>query len=416
MLCGLAQTLPEMVFFRLAQGIAGASLVPLSQAVLFDINPPERHGRAMSAWGQGVLIGPMLGPVLGGWLTDHYSWRWVFYVNLPMGILAFLGVMAFLPQGETKRTRFDFLGYGLLALAIGALQLTLDRGPLQDWFESKEIWIEAVIAGLALYLFIVHSATSKHPFFRPGLFSDRNFVSGNVFIVIVGLVVYATLSLLPSLLQTLLHYSVYQAGLLTAPRSLGMIASMTLSGYLVGKVDTRVLIAGGFGMVAVAMWQMTHFNLEMSGDLVFWSGILQGFGSGIVTVPMSTLAFASLSRDLRNEASAVYSLVRNIGSTIGISLAQTMLMRNTQIVHSTLVEHVSPFNLAARNPQISSMLGSHSGIAMLNAEVTRQAAMVAYIDNFQFMLVLTLLALPLLLLVREGRSRRKIGVQEVAID
>jgi MFS transporter, DHA2 family, multidrug resistance protein len=414
MLCGIAQSLPEMVIFRIAQGIAGAALVPISQAIMLDIYPPEQHGRAMSAWGTGILLGPMLGPILGGFLTDNYSWRWVFYINAPLGILAFIGVWTSLPRNQMQRSRFDFLGFGLLALAIGALQLTLDRGPSAGWLRSTEIWIEATIAGLALYLFVVHSVTAREPFFRAGLFKDRNFLSGNVFIFIVGLVMFATLSLLPALLQNLLHHTVYQAGLLTAPRSIGMIAAMTVSGYLVGRIDTRPLIALGFALIALSLWQMTRFNLQMDGSLVFWSGILQGLGSGFITVPMSALAFASLPESLRNDGSAFYSLMRNIGSSIGISLAATLLMNNTQVVRSTLVESVSPYNLAARDPQLAQALASSEGAAMLSAEITRQASMVAYLDNFQFMFWLTVLVIPLLLLVRE--SRRKIDLPEVAVE
>jgi DHA2 family multidrug resistance protein len=416
MLCGLSQDLPQMVLFRFLQGLAGASLVPMSQAVLLDINPVEKHGRAMSIWAQGVLIGPMLGPLLGGWLTDHYSWRWVFYINFPLGILAFLGVAASLPRGGARHSRFDFLGFALLAIGIGALQLTLDRGPMQDWFESIEIWTEAVLSGLAFYLFWVHSATSRHPFLRPTLFADRNYLTGNVFIFIVGVVVYATMSLLPSLLQGLMGYPVFQAGLLTAPRSLGMMAAMTIAGPLIGRIDPRAMIGCGFGLAAFSIWQMTQIDLSMGGDLVLWSGILQGFGTGLVSVPMSTLAFASLPGDLRNEGSAFFSLVRNIGSCIGISLAQTLLMRNTQVVHASLAAHVSAYNLAARDPQLLHRLSTPAGMAAFNGEVTRQAAVVAYIDDFQLMFVLCLLALPLLLLVKKPRRKVADELPEIAVE
>ncbi|HZP11283.1 MAG TPA: DHA2 family efflux MFS transporter permease subunit [Nevskiaceae bacterium] len=414
MLCGLAQTLPQIVLFRFLQGLAGAALVPMSQAVLFDINPPERHGRAMAAWGQGVLIGPMIGPILGGWLTDNYSWRWVFYINLPLGILAFLGVLAFLPHGETRKSRFDFFGFALLALFVVSLQLGLDRGPLMDWFGSTEIWIEFTLAALALYLFAVHSATTAHPFFRPALFKDRNYVSGNVFIFVVGVVMFATLALLPPLLQQLLGYPVYEAGLLTAPRSVGTLAAMMLVGPLIGKVPSRLIIGAGFSLTAISLWQMTQFSPEMSGAPIVWSGLVQGFGTGLAYVPMATIAFASLPGNLRNEGSALFSLTRNIGSSIGISAVQALFVRNTQIVHASLVEHVTPYNLANQNPQLAAALSSHSGMAAFNAVATGQAAMVAYLDDFYLMFFLTLLTLPMLLMVREARRGKK--VPQVAVE
>ncbi|MGH8456331.1 MAG: DHA2 family efflux MFS transporter permease subunit [Stenotrophobium sp.] len=415
-LCGMAQTLPQIVLFRLLQGVAGAALVPMSQAVLFDINPPEQHGRAMAAWGQGVLLGPMLGPILGGWLTDNYSWRWVFYINVPLGILAFLGVVAFLPKGETRRSRFDFTGFALLSLAIGALQLMLDRGSLKDWFGSTEIWIEATVAGLGLYLFLVHSATNRNPFIRLSMFKDANFLTGNVFIFVVGIVIFATLALLPPLLQNLMGYPVFEAGLLTAPRSIGSLAAMMIVGRMVGRIDARIIIGIGFALTAVSMWQMTRFDITMDGGPVFWSGIFQGLGTGIAYVPMATLTFATLDPALRNEGAAMFSLTRNIGSSVGISGLQALLTSNTQVVHSTLAEHISPYNLVAHDPHLAAQLATHAGTAAVNAAVTAQAAMVAYLDDFQLMFILTLLTMPLLLMVRIGKQSSKEDAPHVAIE
>ncbi|MDR3416546.1 MAG: DHA2 family efflux MFS transporter permease subunit [Nevskia sp.] len=400
MLCGMAQTLPQIVLFRLLQGLAGAALVPMSQAVLFDINPPAQHGRAMAAWGQGVLLGPMLGPILGGWLTDHYSWRWVFYINVPLGVLAFLGVAAYMPDGDRRRSRFDFPGFALLSIAVGGLQLMLDRGSLKDWFASTEIIVEATVAGLAFYLFLVHSATSRQPFIRPSLFKDRNFLTGNIFIFVVGIVLFATLALLPSMLQDLMNYPVYDAGLLTAPRSLGSLVAMLVVGRLVGRLDARIIIGAGFVLIAVSSWQMTQFDAQMNGEPVFWAGVLQGMGTGIAYVPMAALTFATLPPQLRNEGSALFSLTRNIGSSVGISAVQALLTSNTQVVHSTLVQHINPYNLAARHPQLATQLAGHAGRAALDAAINAQAAMVAYLDDFWLMFILTLVAMPLLLLVR----------------
>lgn len=414
MFCGLAQTLPQIVIFRFLQGMAGAALVPMSQAVLFDINPPERHGKAMAAWGQGVLLGPMLGPILGGYLTDNYSWRWVFYINVPMGIMAFLGVLAYLPKSEIRRSRFDFLGFSLLSLAVGGLQLMLDRGPLKDWFSSPEIWIETTVAGLSFYLFLVHTMTSKNPFIRPSLLKDRNFFTGNIFIFVVGIVIFATLALTPTLLQDLMHYTVYEAGLLTAPRSLGTFAAMLFIGRLVGKIDARLIIGVGFLLTAISLWQMTNFDLQMNADPIFWSGIVQGLGTGIVYVPMAAITFATLPSDMRNEATALFSLTRNLGSSIGISAVQAMLTSNTQVVHATLAEHVTPYNLVARDPAMAAQLATQTGAAAINAGVTMQAAMIAYIDDFQFMFILTLVTIPLLLFVRSASKGKE--APHVAIE
>jgi DHA2 family multidrug resistance protein len=414
MLCGLAQTLPQAVLFRFLQGLSGAALVPMSQAVLFDINPPERHGKAMAVWGQGVLIGPMLGPIIGGWLTDNYSWRWVFYINVPLGILAFLGVMLYFPKGEGRRTPFDFFGFALLSVFVAALQMTLDRGPIKDWFNSTEIWIETTVSALALYLFVVHSATSAHPFIHPALFKDRNFVTGNIFIFVVGVVIFATLALLPPLLQNLLNYPVYEAGLLTAPRGLGTLVAMTVVGRMMGRVDSRLVIGIGFALAAVSAWQMTRFDLSMDGAPVFWSGIVQGMGTGIAYVPLAALSFASLPASLRNEGAALFNLMRNIGSSVGISAVQALLVSNTQVLHASLAARVSPYNLAARDPQLAATLGSHASMAGFNARLTDQAAMIAYIDDFQLMLWLILLSMPLLLLVRD--VRRKSDAPPMAVE
>jgi DHA2 family multidrug resistance protein len=399
-LCGLAQSVPEIVLFRLLQGLSGAALVPMSQAVLFDINPPERHGRAMAIWGQGVLLGPMIGPILGGWLTDNYSWRWVFYINVPLGVLALLGVMAFLPEGERRRSRFDFTGFALLSLTVGALQLFLDRGSLKDWFSSTEIRVEAGVCAVALYLFVVHTLTAKQPFLRFAMFKDRNYLAGNIFIFVVGVVMFATLALLPPLLQDLMNYPVYKAGLLIAPRSIGSLMAMLVVGRLVGRVDGRLIIGTGLALVALSAWQMTHFDMQMDGWPVNWSGIFQGIGTGAAYVPMATMTFATLLPALRNEGAAMFSLSRNIGSSIGISTMQALLVSNTQTVHASLAEHLSPYNLAARNPAMAAQLASHDGAALLNAGVNAQATMVAYLDDFKLMLILTLLAMPLLLLLR----------------
>lgn len=403
-LCGMAQTLPQIVIARLLQGISGAALIPMSQAVLLDINPPERHARAMSVWVMGITIGPILGPALGGWLTEHYSWRWVFFINVPFGILCFLGVMAFMRETQLRVSRFDFFGFASLSLGIGALQLMLDRGQSNDWFAHPETWVEAGIAITSIYLFVMHLLTTRNtPFVSPALFKDRNFLTGNLFIFIVGVVLFATLALLPPLLQGLLEYPVVLTGLITAPRGLGTLAAMFVVARIMGKVDSRLIIATGLLLTAVSLWQMTGFYLQMHYDLVIWSGVLQGFGTGLVFVPLSAIAFATLAPSLRNEGTAFFSLIRNVGSSIGISAVTTLLTRNTQIMHARLAERVTPFG-DSLNGVTSHMLSTQTGLAALNANVTRQASMIAYNNDFKLMLVLTLCAVPLVLLLRPAQS------------
>jgi DHA2 family multidrug resistance protein len=413
-LCGLAQNITEIVLCRLLQGICGAALVPLSQAVLFDINPRELHGRAMATWGIGVTLGPILGPALGGWLTENYSWRWVFYINVPIGILAFLGLLIYLPARKGNRARpFDFFGFVTLSVAIGALQLVMDRGQLKDWFSSPEIVAEAILCGLALYLFLVHMLTHEHPFINRALFKDANFVASNVFIFVVGVVLFATLALLPPMLQDLMNYPVVTTGFVTAPRGIGTLFAMILVGRMVGRVDARLLMAGGLAVTTVAAWQMTQFSLTMDSRPIVVSGILQGFGVGFVYVPLSTMAFATLAERFRTEGTAFFNLLRNLGSSIGISAVQTLLTRNTQAVHASLAAHLTPY-AATANPALAAAAANDASLTALNAEVTRQASMVAYIDDFKLIMWMTLALIPFLLLMRRGGGSA--GAEAIAME
>jgi len=411
-LCGLAQSLDQIVFFRVLQGAFGAALIPMSQAVLFDAYPPAQHGRAMSIWGLGVVLGPTIGPMLGGWLTDNYSWRWVFYINVPFGMLAVLGVLAYFPDTSHARKHFDFFGFAMLGLFVGALQVMLDRGPLKDWFSSTEIRIEAIVAALSFYLFITHTLTAERPFVRLAMFRDRNFFTGNVLIFLVGIVLFATLALLPPMLQDLLGYTVFQSGLVTAPRGLGTLIAMLLVGRLVGRIDVRLIIGTGLALTALAMWQMTRFSLQMDMSPVVYSGLIQGFGTGIVYVPMATLAFVTLPPMMRNEGTAMFNLVRNVGSSIGISAVQALFTRNTQVVHASLAAHITPFVFATH---AFGVYAGHAAEAALNGMITAQAAMIAYLDDFHLMMVMTLLSIPLLLFVRNARAAGG-GAANVAME
>jgi DHA2 family multidrug resistance protein len=416
-MCGIATSLPQIVLFRFLQGVGGAALVPLSQAVLFDINPPENYGRAMSIWGIGVTVGPILGPALGGWLTQNYSWRWVFYINLPIGILAFFGLLLTMPESRNaKSSRFDFFGFAMLSLGIGALQIMLDRGQLKDWFSSPEIMIEAGLAAMGFYLFLIQMFSSRDPFLRPELFKDRNFVASNVFIFMIGVVLFATLALLPPMLQNLMNYPVVLTGIVTAPRGLGTMLAMFLVGRLIGRIDVRLIMTFGLAMTAYSLWQMSHFSLLMGYWPVVWSGVAQGLGVGFTYVPLSTVAFTTLPANLRNEGTAFFNLLRNIGSSIGISVVMFLLTRNADRMHAALAQNITPFT-SQNNPAIAAAhvdLGTTKGLLALNGLITSQATMIGYLDDFKLMMVLTLVTIPFLLLIREAAP--KTGDHQVVME
>jgi DHA2 family multidrug resistance protein len=403
-LCGVATSLAQMVIYRLLQGICGAALVPLSQSVLLQINPPQRHAKAMSVWGMGVILGPIIGPALGGWLTDQYNWRWVFFINVPFGLLAAAGILIFIRDTRrAHRESFDFFGFATLSLAIGALQMFLDRGELKDWFGSTEIWVEATIAGLAFYLFVVHTVTATdRSFLNRDLLKDANCTVGTILMFLVAIPLFGTMVLLPTMLQDLLNYPVLTTGFVLVPRGLGTMAAMFVVARLIGRVDTRLIILAGLTLTAVALWQMTGFSLLMGMGPVISTGVLQGFGLGLVFTPLSVVTFSTLPRQILTQGTAIFSLTRNIGSSVGIAIVEALLVENTQVVHSRLVEQLRPDNPLARLPHMAApfSLTDPSGIAALNAEATRQAAMVAYIDNFKLMMVIVIVGLPLLLLLR----------------
>ena len=404
-LCAVAQSLPEMVAFRVLQGVTGAFLVPLSQATLFDINPRERHARAMALFGGGIMIGPILGPVLGGWLTDSFNWRWVFLVNIPIGTLAALMLLRFLPKSPKSSHRFDLMGFALLGLALGALQLMLDRGQHEDWFQSAEIWIEAGVFAAAGWMFVVHTLTAKSPLFDRSLFADRNFALGLMFMMVTGVLLLAGLALLPPLLQQLYGYSVLQSGMMTAPRGVGTLISMLVAGRLVDKVDLRILVAAGLGLMGWSLHMMTGFAIEMGSGPVVWSGLVQGLGLGLVFVTMQSLAFATLAPQMRTHAASLLNLSRNIGGSIGISLVTSLLARNMQSAHADMAGHVTEQVLPSISQGIATQFGLpvQSALALANAEITRQAAFIAYIDDFWIMMWLTFAAIPLVLLLRPAK-------------
>jgi len=404
-LCGIAQNLGEMVLFRALQGISGAFISPLSQTAMLDTTRPSRQPQIIAVWGLGIMIGPILGPLIGGWLTENWNWRWVFYVNLPVGIAALSILLAQLPTRPIQKRRFDLFGFAMLGLALSATQLFLDRGNQADWFNSVEIWIELAVAVSAAWIATIHLITTKNPLFHRALFADMNFVIALLFMIVIGVVMFATMALLPLMLQQLLGYDVIGTGMILMPRGVGILISMQLSSFLMRKgIDARWIVAIGFLIGAWSMTWMAHWSLAVDQYSITVSGLVQGLGIGLVFIPLNVTAFATLPPSLRTDGSSLLNLTRNIGSSVGISVAMTLLARNTQKVHSTLAEHVTP--------SISSMFDFSSitqfagygdaATAMVNAEVTRQAAMVAYIDDFYLMMWLSLAAVPLVFLMRKN--------------
>lgn len=409
MLCGAAQNLSQIVLFRLIQGVFGASLVPLSQSVLLDTYPTKQHGSAMAMWGVGVMLGPILGPSLGGLLTEYYSWRWVFYINLPFGLLAWFGLMAFVHETPIIRTRrFDLSGFIMLSISIGALQMMLDRGQSLDWFANPEVLIEAILLGLALYLFIVHIFTKDHPFIEPGLFKDRNFSVGLIFIFIVGIILLATMALLPPFMQHLMGYPVINVGYVLAPRGVGTMIAMLTVGKLSGKVDPRYKIFLGLILTTFSLWEMTFFTTDTAASEIVRTGIVQGLGLGFLFVPLSTITFSTLASHYRNEGTALFSLLRNLGSSIGISVVITYLAQRTQANHAAFADYINPYSFALQQGVDSGIydLTSAQGLALINSQVSHQAATLAYLQDFRLMMWITLAAIPLVLLLRKPATTR----------
>ena len=400
MAAGASANLGQLVFFRLLQGAFGASLVPLSQAVLLDNYPRSQHGRAIGIWGVGVMIGPVIGPALGGWLTESLSWRWVFYINLPVGLLALAGLGLYVRRSfRQKKLPFDWFGFTLLSLAIGGLQMMLDRGQSLDWFASPEIIFEAIIAALCLYLFIVHALTARRPFLNMVIFADRNLSTGLIFMFMVGMILLSTMALLPPYLQNLKGWPVVTTGLVLAPRGLGMMLGMMVMGRLSERVQPRLLI--GFGLLAliVSLYQMSLFSLDVGPADIIRTGFLQGLGLGSIFVPMGVITFATLQARYRTEATALFSLVRNIGSSIGVSISFALLARNIQINHSQIGAHITAFT---HLPGLAGLAGvqSPASLALADALINQQAASIGYTNDFRFLMLVCVVAAPLLLLLK----------------
>ena len=407
-LCGLAQSLVQIVGFRLLQGLFGAALVPLSQGILLDSYSVQERGSAMALFGVSVMVGPVLGPVLGGWLTENESWRWVFYINVPIGLLAFAGISIFVQETEQKKSaRLDWTGFAALSIAIASLQLFLDRGEQLNWFSSGEILVEAVICASASYFFLVHIFTRRNTFVDPRLFLDRNFAVGMFFIFVVGVTYLASLALLTPYLQTLMGFPVVTAGVVMGPRGMGTMVCMFVVGRLIGKIDTRILLLIGLLITAYAMYDMTLWTPQVSQARIIITGFVQGAGLGFLFVPLTTTTFATLPAMMRAEGTGLYNLSRNIGSSVGISVVSALLVENTQINHAEIGSYITPFNPALSNPAVASAYDptTASGLSALDSMVTLQSTIISYADDFKLMMIMSLAAIPLLLLLRSDLKK-----------
>lgn len=401
MLCGAATSLFQMVLFRAMQGVCAAFIGPMSQTIMFDINPPSKQPAAVSLWGLVVMIAPISGPMLGGLLTDALNWRWVFYVNLPIGIPTFLVLIWLLPSRPLAPRKLDRFGFIILAIGLAALQLVLDRGQHNDWFSSKEIIIETVVALSALWVFIIHTRFTKKPLFPGALFANSNFISAFIFMFVLGVANVAIASILPTMYQTVYQYSAFDTGLLMMPRGMGVFVTMTIAARLMGRVDVRYLATCGYSIAAFALWYMSRWSLDMGRWPIIETGFVQGLGLGLIFMPMNVAAFSTLDIRYRPDGSSLLNLMRNLGGSFGISGMVTMLGRNTQTSHADLAAHITSQNLPPIDPALLAGRFSEIGVPalkMIEGEINRQALMIAYIDNFHVLsfLIVIIALLPLL--------------------
>lgn len=403
MLCGMAQNMTSMVIFRAMQGITGSFISPLSQAAMIDSAKPSRQPQMMSLWGMSVMIGPILGPILGGWLTEEWNWRWVFYVNLPLGIVSLVILIAELPDRAKSERRFDLIGFGLVALALGSLQLMLDRGNHVDWFESVEIWIYTAVTVSAAWVGVLHLTSTPDPLFRRELFANPNFAISLLLMVVVGLVMMASIALLPPMMQHLFGYSVIDTGWALMPRGVGTLVSMQVSGWLVRRgVDARPIVMLGFLLAGVSLWMMSGWSLDVDNGHIIITGLIQGLGMGLVFIPLNNAAFATLPPTLRTEGASLLNLTRSLGASVGISVCTTLFARSVQVSHADLAANVDgSFTEAIDVTTIDRFQALGDAVLrMIDGEVTRQAMMIAYINDFYAMMWVTLAAIPLVLLMR----------------
>jgi DHA2 family multidrug resistance protein len=416
-LCGLAQDINQMVLFRLLQGVFGAALVPLSQAVMLDSYALHERAKAMSIWGMGVMMGPIMGPSLGAWLTETYSWHWVFFVNLPFGIFTVLGLLVFMDETRKDRgLRFDWFGFAALAVGIGALQIALDRGEQLGWMESNEIIAEFIISIVGFYYFFAHSFTTSQPFIQFAIFKDKNFVGGCVFMAVMGLVLFSTMALSSPYLQNVIGYPIITAGLLLATRGCGTFVAMMLVGRMMRFIEARTLIISGLSITCLSLFYMTQWTDQTGVTEIVTISVAQGFGFGLVFVPLSTVAFLTLPNHLRTDGTAMLTLMRNVASSIGISLVIAQLTEGSRRVYAVLSQHVNPFNHAMQMPDVRGMIDmtTDKGRAMMDVMVSLQAQIIAFSHDYQMVMMFTLCAIPLAIMI--GSTKAALRKQSVAPD
>lgn len=424
-LCGFAVSLPMLIFARVLQGAGGGALQPIAQAVLIESFPKEKQGQAIGVYGIGVVVAPIIGPVLGGWITDNYSWRWVFYINVPIGVVAFLMLRAFVHDPPwIKKARatigpIDGLGFGLMALWLGAQEVVLDKGQDEDWFSSNLIRGLAMVAALALILFLIREFKAKGPIVDLRMLRDRNYGFGTMLIGVVGALLYGVTTLLPLFMQTLLGYSAYSAGLAIAPRGLGALIAMGIAGNLVGRVDGRLLALFGFGACGFSCWQFSHLDLLMAPGTIFFSNVINGMSTAFMFVPLNTLSFGTLNREQVGNATGVYNLMRNVGGSVGISIVSTMLARRAQVHQAMMSAHLSPLNpqfqellrgyQSSLSHQMSASDASQKALGLLGGLVQQQATMGAVIDIFQGAVLVAGVAGLLVFVLKNVKTRGPAG-------
>ena len=413
MLSGSAESIPEIMFYRGLQGMFSAPVVPISQALMLDSYPRERHASALAIWGMGVMFAPVMGPVIGGWLTDEYSWRWVFYVSMPFAALGVIGAIAFIRETPKDRERrFDWLGFICLGLTLAGIQFLLDRGEVEGWFDSNFIIGIVAVIGLSFYLFLAHSLTTDNPFITRSIFADRNFVLGLIFMFLLGVLVLSMNVIMPMFLQNSRGLPILTAALIMMPRGLGTLFGLVFAGRAANIIDPRAVIIFGFACVACSAWMLAGFTNEVGIVDFAIAAFVNGIGIGAIWVPLTTVSFWTLPTHLRTEASTLTSLLRNYGSGIGISVVVSVLSRSRATTHAYLAERASPYADAMQDPWLPSQwdIYTNEGLMALQAEVSRQALAVGFLNDFNLIFYGALFSIPLvMLMVRSSTARAAAG-------
>ncbi len=420
LLCGMATSLEALIFFRVLQGLSGGGLQPLSQSVLLETFPPKKHGTAMAAYGLGIIIAPILGPTLGGWITDNYTWRWIFYINLPVGIISLLMISQFVIDPGYLRKRVtggvDLWGIGYLALGFGMLQMVLDTGQRKDWFGSNQIRLWTALCVIGLVGMVVRELTAKHPIVDLRVLKDRTFTAGTLLMTMLGFVLYASLMLLPIYLQTLLNYPAFQAGLALSPRGIGALIFTPITGQLTNRIDPRKLLTVGIVVGGSTMFSLSHLNLNAGYWDIFWPQVIQGAAMAFLFIPLMATSMSGIAKEKMGNATSIYNLMRNIGGSFGIACMTTFLARRQQVHQNQIISHVTPMDLRTQemaqglqgwfrmHAPLSSYDAMHKSFGAIYLMVQQQAAMLSFVEAFWVMGVIFWCMLPLLLLLRNARD------------